>query len=177
MQKPIIRLAEADFHKKDAFLRKRSEPVLRFDGNDLVQTVQNLTDTINVHEIAVGLSAVQIGTHSRVFVVDATKIEDATGEKQSERGIIAFINPKILRVSRICEKQMEACMSLPFYQGEVERPLKIKVAYQTMKGAPKRLAASGLLARVILHEVDHLDGILYIDRMLPDSKLIPVDFP
>lgn len=170
----ILQISESDTsHKSKAMLRKRSKKVVRFDSK-LGGTIQDLIDTVNGHEIAVGLSAVQIGVLSRVFVVDTEKISKVTGEGQNS-GMLVMVNPQILSLSVAREKQVEACMSLPLFQGEVERPVKVKVAFQTPAGLQKRLNADGFLARVIQHEIDHLDGILYTDRMLPGAELIPLN--
>ena len=175
MIKTIIQLSEADFRSKKVFLRKCSEPVIQIDAQ-IRQILRDLSDTVDAHNTAVGLSAVQIGVLLRIFVMDTKKIAEVTGELQPKIGMLEIINPQIIKVGNKTKKQLEACMSIPLVQGEVERPVKITVAYQTPSGKHKVLVAENYLARVILHEMDHLDGILYIDQMWPDNRLLPADF-
>jgi peptide deformylase len=96
---PVLRLNKNELTNAKMFLRGRSEEIVRFDSV-LLKLVENLTDTMNSYEIAVGLSAVQIGVASRVFVLDTTRISLATGIKRVNHGIRVFINPRILSVSR-----------------------------------------------------------------------------
>lgn len=174
MIKPILQITEhVSSHKTKSILRGRSESVNQF-GETLDRTIRDLVDTIKGHEIAVGLSAVQIGILARCFVVDTAKICEIMGGGQN-LGMLAMVNPEILNLSAAREKQAEACMSLPHFQGEVERSTKVRVKYQTVLGIAKQLTAEGFLARVIQHEVDHLDGILYMDRMAAGDELIPVE--
>lgn len=165
--KNILTLKESEFYKKDTVLRESSKVVTDFDSN-LRNTVDDLIDTLNHHRIAVGLSAPQIGVFSRVAVVNV--------KKREKRDPLVMINPKLLKAGDKLEKRMEACMSLPFFQGEVIRPYKISIDYQDPMGEKHQLHADGFLARVILHELDHLDGVLYVDRMNPEDKLIPAEF-
>jgi peptide deformylase len=165
----IIQLKEKDFYRKDTILRRKSEIVSNFD-DDLQQTITNLIDTLNAHSIAVGLSAPQIGILTRVTVINTKKRE------KNPKPPLVLINPYVLNSSENTDKKLEACMSVPFFQGEVERPMKVTIKYQTATGAKSQLHAEGFLARVLLHEIDHLDGILYVDRMTSESKLIPAEF-
>ncbi len=164
---PIIQLKEGDFHNKDTILRKKSAAVAEFDSN-LRNVVTNLLDTLNHHSIAVGLSAPQIGVLARVTVINVKKKENKLP--------LVLVNPELLKAGTESAIRMEACMSLPFFQGEVERSLKVTVGYQELTGAKHQLHAEGFLARVLLHELDHLDGILYVDRMPLGGKLVAAEF-
>ncbi len=173
MKKPILELKEPDFYKRSTALRMPSNVVVDF-GSKLSSVIRNLLDTLNSQPIAVGLAAIQIGVPERVIVVDAGKVYDAKGGRQN-LGILVLINPELVSESKITEVQMEACMSLPEFQGEVERATEITVQYQTRTGKTVQMLAKGFLARVILHELDHLNGILYIDRMAQNKRLLPFE--
>jgi len=96
--------------------------------------------------------------------------------ENKEEPTLILVNPKILSTSGKKDKKKESCMSLPHYRGEVERRYKISISYLDRIGKAAQLDAEGFLARVISHEIDHLEGILYIDRMESLSSLEPVDF-
>lgn len=100
----------------------------------------------------VGLAAPQIGISKRVVVIDA-------GE-----GLIELINPEIIEYSDETEVQAEGCLSIPGAQGEVERYYKVTVRAMDRQGKTFEISGEGLLARALQHEIDHLHGVLYIDR-------------
>ena len=165
--RPIIQLTRENFYVKDTVLRRPSEAVSQIDLA-VLDTIADLIDTMNAHRIAVGLSAPQIGILSRVSVVN-------TGKREGREPIV-LVNPRLVHFGEERETKMEACMSLPFFQGPVERVSKITVVFQDATGAHKQMNAEGFLARVLLHEMDHLDGILYVDRMPPRAELVPAPF-
>lgn len=165
--KKLIQLDEGDFGNKETQLRIQSDPVLMFD-EALDKLINDLLETLNRHAIAVGLAAPQIGVSQRVCVINVSK------EKKSDA--IVLVNPQIVERSHKAERKKESCMSLPHFRGEVERPVKIRVTYMDRSGRAQSLRAEGFLARVICHEVDHLDGVLYVDRMDNPNRLEPVDF-
>ena len=143
----------------DDTLRKVSRPQEKFDRR-LEGLLKDMAETMYKAE-GVGLAAPQVGILRRVAIVDVTA--DHTGLKE-------MVNPEILEREG-CQTGREGCLSLPSRQGVVTRPMKIKVRYQDRKGVPVETEAEGFEARAICHEVDHLDGRLYIDVM--DRELTP----
>lgn len=129
-------------------LKKESEPVKKITSK-LRQLLDDMADTMYKSN-GVGLAAPQIGQNIRMVVVDV-------GD-----GLIELINPKILSKEGTCV-DTEGCLSVPTMTGEVERAEKIEVEFLNRFGKKKILQANELLARCIQHEIDHLDGILFID--------------
>ena len=136
-------------------LKKVSSPVEEF-GIDLEKLVDDLKQTMYA-EKGVGLAAPQIGVNLRVVVVDVT-----TAGEEGER--LSLVNPEIIG-SQGSEKGEEGCLSIPGFTAMVERPGHIRIRAQDPRGETMERDAEGLLARVISHEIDHLDGILYLDRI------------
>ncbi len=106
----------------------------------------------------IGLAAPQIGVASRVIVVDLA-------EKGLQRQPLCMANPEVISVSEDSQIFEEGCLSLPDQYAEVERPAKIRIRYVDYAGAAQELEADGLLAACIFHEMDHLDGILFVDHI------------
>lgn len=131
-------------------LRMKANPITKFDGR-LGVILRDMADTM-YQANGVGLAAPQVGIQRRMVVVDV-------GE-----GLIELINPEITEKDGECGME-EGCLSVPGRVGFVIRPERITVKAQDKTGVPFTLAADGLLARCIQHEVDHLDGILYVDKM------------
>lgn len=144
----------------DPILRQKSKPVEKLDN-----TLQGLIDDMfeTMYEApGIGLAAIQIGVPLRVLVVDVKQ------EEGQARQPLAVINPEIVWRSeeyRTCE---EGCLSIPEYYAEIERPSSIKMRYLARDGKPTELDAEGMLATCLQHEVDHLNGVLFIDYL---SKL------
>lgn len=113
------------------------------------------------------MAAPQVGIQLKVSVININK--DKTGD------IFILVNPVILSTSGKKDKKKESCMSIPHYAGEVERRDKISISYQDRFGVEHSLNTDGFLARVIAHEVDHLEGFLYVDRMSDITALEPTD--
>ena len=164
---PIIQLNRNDFSKKDTSLRMPCQEVVDF-GESFQKIVNDLIETMKHHKIAIGLSASQVGIPLKVSVINLN-------ENKTEPTLI-IVNPKIISTSGKKDKKKESCMSLPHYRGEVERRHKINISYQNRFGKLQHLETEGFLARVICHEIDHLEGSLYIDKMESLSGLEPVDF-
>jgi len=164
---PIIQINKNEFDKKNIPIRMKAEEVRDF-GDIFQKNVDDLIETLKYHDIAIGLSAPQVGIMQRVSVINLNenKIEPT----------LVFVNPKIISSSGKKDKKKESCMSIPHYRGEVERRNKISITYQNRFGEKETLDAEGFLARVIIHEIDHLNGILYIDRMKSLADLESVDF-
>jgi len=138
-------------------LRQTSEKVEKID-KEIFSLIKDMTDTIKLEEYnAVGLAAVQIGVLKRIIVINWGKIE-------------VFINPEIEVIDKEEEEHHEGCLSLYSIGCMVKRPKKIKVSAVTPKAARVSFEAEGMLARIFLHEVDHLNGKLFIDYLDRDSK-------
>ena len=138
--------------KGDEVLRKKCKPVEAIGKREMI-ILQDMADTMYKAD-GVGIAAPQVGILKRMFLVD---IGD-------ENGLMVFINPEILEVSG-SQCGDEGCLSLPGESHEVERPNYVKVKSFNEKGEEFILEGEELLARAILHENDHLDGILYIDHV------------
>lgn len=162
----LVQITKQEVSKKGPPLRVPSEEVLDF-GQEFQKTVDDLTETFMQHKIAIGLAAPQVGIQLKLAVINLSK-------GKTEPTLI-LVNPKVVSTSGKKDKKKESCMSLPDYAGEVERRHKIEISYQDRFGSDKTLEAEGFLARVIAHETDHLEGLLYVDRMSDISKLEATD--
>jgi len=141
-------------YQKDDILRKKSKTVEKIDGR-ILSILDDMAETM-YHANGAGLAAVQVGILKRLVVIDA-------GE-----GLIKLINPKI--VSSYGEQQeIEGCLSIPGIYGTVKRPMQVEVSALNENGDSVMLKGTGLLARALCHEIDHLDGILFIDKASPES--------
>ena len=143
----------------DPILRKKSTPVSVVDKS-IKKLLHDMLETMYAAP-GIGLAAAQVGVLKRLVVIDLAK----DGEKKSP---IFFVNPVITWKSDILEKKEEGCLSIPDYFGEIKRPNACHVKYLDQHGKEKQLKAEGLLATCIQHEIDHCDGILFIDYL---SKL------
>lgn len=142
----------------DPALRRKAAPAA--PGPDLAALVADLFDVM-YREKGVGLAAPQVGESSRVFVVD---VEDEVGRTRK-----AFVNPVITKREGTMVGE-EGCLSIPGYREDVKRWAVIEVQATDEAGHPFTLEAEGLLARAIQHELDHLDGILFLDRLSPIKR-------
>ncbi|ADQ46507.1 peptide deformylase [Caldicellulosiruptor kronotskyensis 2002] len=136
---------------EDEILRKKSKVVEKFDQR-LCQLLDDMKDTM-YEANGIGLAAPQVGVLKRAVVIDI-------GE-----GAIELVNPEIEQVEGNAV-DVEGCLSVPNVWGEVERPQKVIVKAQDRFGNEFRLEAEGLLARAVCHEIDHLDGILFVDKVI-----------
>lgn len=135
-------------------LRRRSKEVTTFDKS-VQTTVVDLTNTMEAQTdpIGLGLSAPQIGVFKRIFVA------------RVRNKIKHFVNPKVLKFSKKEIALMEGCFSVPDLYGHVTRPAEIDLESQDMHGKKQKALYKGLPARIIQHEIDHLDGVLFIDHV------------
>ncbi len=143
----------------DKRLRLKSEPVKRVDAG-IRKLVDDLFETM-YDAPGIGLAAIQIGVAKRVMTMDLSKKDD-THEPQ------VFINPEVTWASAETAKYEEGCLSIPEFYEEVERPAKVKVKYLDIDGKEHEIEATGLLATCLQHEIDHINGVLFIDYI---SKL------
>ncbi|HEV3476922.1 MAG TPA: peptide deformylase [Rubrobacteraceae bacterium] len=142
----------------DPVLKTRASPVESFDGT-LPQLADEMLATMREHE-GVGLAANQVGRLKRILVAALEEEE------------FVLVNPVVEESAGPTEKQPEGCLSIPGIQVEVERPTAVTVSGQDTSGAPLKIEASGLLARILQHEIDHLDGVLILDRTDRESRKV-----
>lgn len=138
----------------DPILRRKAAPVERVD-DDLRRLAADMLDTM-YEAPGVGLAAPQVGISRRLIVVDATRDEQP-------KNPIVLINPEIVSTGAERRLYEEGCLSIPEVLVEIERPATVVVRYTDRDGQPQQIAADGLLATVLQHEIDHLDGRLIID--------------
>jgi len=140
----------------DPRLKAVSEPVDKVDDS-IRKLVADLKDSMYAAN-GIGLAAVQIGVPKRVLMMDLAQQE---GKKEPK----AYINPKILWASEELATMEEGCLSVPDVWDEVKRPARIRAEYQDEHGHKHTIEAEGLLACCLQHEMDHLDGVLFIDHL------------
>jgi peptide deformylase len=142
----------------DPVLRQKAHRLTNFDPS----TQALIADMIETMRAApgVGLAATQIAESVRLIVVEFGDEEDEKAPKK----LYVLANPEIIQTSAETELGIEACLSVPGLAGEVERFYQIVVKGQNRRGQPVRIKASGWLARIFQHEIDHLNGILFVDR-------------
>ena len=143
----------------DPILRKKSQVIDKVDDklrkllNDMLETMYSAP--------GIGLAAVQIGILKRLIVIDISKEEE-------KKNPIFLINPEIIFQSKDTSIHEEGCLSLPGHFAEIERPAECRIKYIDYDGKKQEMKANGLLATCIQHEIDHLNGVLFIDYL---SKL------
>ncbi len=142
----------------DPALRRKAHRVMEFDKS-LKVLVDDMVETMRAAP-GVGLAATQIAVPLRLIVVEYGVEEDDDAPKK----LYIMANPEIIQASTEKEIGIEACLSVPGLVGEVERPSLIVVKGLNRRGKPMRLKAEGWLARIFQHEIDHLDGVLFVDR-------------
>ncbi len=147
----------------DKILRKKAARVTEVDLKT-IELIKNMFDTMR-NANGIGLAANQVGVDKSIFVIDISQVEDYEDTKP-----IAFINPKIITRSDKKILMEEGCLSIPDIREEVRRPESITIVYHDTDLKEQTLEADGLMARVIQHEYDHLQGILFTDLIPDDVK-------
>lgn len=140
----------------DPVLRQVSKPLETVDAR-VLKLADDMLETM-YDAPGIGLAAIQVGEPLRLLVIDVAKEEE--GRKPQ-----VFINPEIIASSDTRSTYEEGCLSIPGYYAEVERPAEITVNYIDRGGKQQEMAAEGLLATCLQHEIDHLDGVLFIDHI------------
>ncbi len=140
----------------DKRLKHKSSEVDIFDKK-LKETVKDLYDTLYSSGNGIGLAAPQVGIEKRIVVIDL--------KEDGKSSPITFINPKIVFSSKENEINEEGCLSIPSYYADVKRPKIVDVEWNDLKGKKIKKRLSGLLSICIQHEIDHLNGILFIDYL------------
>jgi peptide deformylase len=143
----------------DTILRKKSEALEKVD-DELKRLMNDMLETMYAAP-GIGLAAVQVGVLKRLIVIDISK------EKEKKNPLF-LINPEIISKSKNTKVYEEGCLSLPGYFAEIERPAECQIEYIDYDGKKRDMKVNGLLSTCIQHEVDHLNGILFIDYL---SKL------
>jgi len=141
----------------DKFLRQPTKPVDTFD-EELQTLIDDMIETM-YDEPGVGLAAIQIGSDRSVIVYDVTQTEE--GERKAD----ALINPEIVFREGSLLSENEGCLSVPDFRADVKRNAHVRVEGLDRRGRPVEIDAEGFLAIVLQHEIDHLRGILFIDRI------------
>ena len=145
------------FHYPEPILRVPAKKVTTFDAV-LLQLVKDMAETMYAAP-GIGLAAPQVGISQRVIVIDCSS-------KEAPPHLIAAVNPEIIaRSGERCEE--EGCLSVPGYYANVSRSELVTVTFQDVNGEEREVAAEGLLAVAFQHEIDHLDGILFVDHLSP----------
>lgn len=150
--KPLVLLPDPVLRKQSVAIERVDESV-RALADDMLETMYDAP--------GIGLAAIQVGVARRMLVIDCSKDDD-------DKAPIVFINPEILNSSDERSVYEEGCLSIPDYYAEVERPSQIVVDYLDRDGKQVQINADGLLATCLQHEIDHLNGVLFIDHI---SKL------
>jgi peptide deformylase len=165
---PIIQVPDPRLTQKSAKVKEINE--------ELKQDVQNLLDTLNVakNPEGAGIAAPQLGIMKKVCIVRQF-FDDPNDRSQQIHQDFILINPKIVSTSTETDIDWEGCLSVPDKYGQVVRYSKVKITATDLAGNMFKMKADGLLARVIQHEIDHLDGILFTERvvgkMLTETEL------
>lgn len=163
-------------------LRKRAKAV-KHVNDEFKSFVNDMFETMH-HANGIGLAANQVGSLDRVIVIDISDVDEKKHEgvgeaatpadvnESQQQKTLVLLNPEVVS-SEGAWKMEEGCLSIPEIRDEVERPETIRVTYKDLNLVDREIEASGLLGRVLLHEIDHLNGILFIDRLgLVKRKLL-----
>lgn len=150
---PLVILPDKRLRQQSARIEKVTPELLKL-ADDMLETMYDAP--------GIGLAAVQIGQMVRLIVADIGK---KTGEEKDPQ---IFFNPEITWASQEMSVYTEGCLSIPGYEEEVERPAMVRMSYMDREGKLKEMEADGLMATVLQHEIDHINGVLFIDHL---SKL------
>jgi peptide deformylase len=154
----------------DDRLRQQATPVKRFTSV-LEQLAQDMLETMR-HYQGVGLAGPQVGVMQRIFVAEIPADRDNGEEPHPQSGqTYILINPTITRSSQKMVEGQEGCLSIPTWYGLVERPEWVELKARDINGRKINLKIDDLLARIFLHEIDHLDGVLFTDHITDPEKI------
>ncbi len=143
----------------DPILKEVCTKVESFN-DDLKRFTHDLTETLNSYKFCVGLAAPQVGNLKRIVAVDTSRAR----KPQENNGLLILINPVILDSSNF-KIVREGCLSIPDFTANVKRAMNITVAFQNIEGETKTLSVKDFEAHAIQHEMDHLDGVLFMDKI------------
>ncbi len=158
----------------DPLLRKQSLPIEQVD-DEIKQLVEDMADTMQAAN-GVGLAAPQVGVSKMLMIINWSLVEeDDEINIDKKPGIKAYINPEITESNGDIVESEEGCLSLPEVWGNVMRPDEIRISYMNQNGENVEEELYGFHARVFQHEIDHLFGVLFIDRMSPKDRALVKD--
>ncbi len=156
-------------------IRKIGDPVLRRKAKkvekvtrDTQKLIDDMLETMRGSH-GMGLAAPQVGVSQRVVVVEVEEKED--GAETGTTVTYALVNPEVVKQSEETWQNQEGCLSIPGWRGEVERPTHVTVKALDRSGNRVKLDLEGWVARATLHEIDHLDGVLFIDRLVAPDRI------
>ncbi|MGC9520873.1 MAG: peptide deformylase [Anaerolineae bacterium] len=149
----------------DPRLRERSRPV-RAITPEIRELIEDMVETMHASD-GIGLAAVQVAEMERIIVIELPEDEEIWGSGE----LYVVVNPEIVKESRDTETGIEGCLSIPGYVGEVERAVEVTIRGMDEHGKSFKLRPRGFLARVFQHEVDHLNGVLFIDRLVAPDRI------
>lgn len=160
----------------DPRLKAKNKSINNFDVPIVKQVIDDLIDSMHSKKLLVGLSAPQIGENYKIFITEPRKTKFRTGDQVDKLRV--YINPDIIHYSSEKTIMYEGCGSLLNGQlfGPVKRPKEITIEASDKKGKKFQLTCDGILARVIQHEYDHLNGVEFIEKVFDYKKLLNVDF-
>ena len=144
-------------HYPDPVLKQKAEPVTEFTP-ELRQLAQDMVETMYAAP-GVGLAAPQVGVSKRLTVIDCAP-------KDEEPALLVLVNPEIIARQGECHEE-EGCLSVPGYYAKVDRSAQVRVRFQDLDGTAHVIEADGLMAIACQHEIDHLDGVLFVDHLSP----------
>lgn len=158
----------------DKRLRQKANKIRDFRP-ELKILAEDMLETMRSYD-GVGLAGPQIGVMQRIFVAEIPPPKDDNQEAHPQSGVsYILVNPEIAKTSQNLVEGKEGCLSIPDWAGLVERPEWVEVQAQNIGGRPIKLKVDGLLARIFMHEIDHLNGVLYIDHITDPQKLWSVE--
>ncbi|MFT5179849.1 MAG: peptide deformylase [Candidatus Paceibacteria bacterium] len=155
-------------------LRKEAELVSNFNTQELRETLNQMSESLESQEDGVALAAPQINISKRIFVV-AERIEDITDGEMRDEFRTVFINPEIIKKSNDSKLMEEGCLSVRYKYGKIRRASRVKVKAYDFEGNQFETEGIGLIAQIFQHEIEHLDGILFIDSAIDVEELPPRD--
>ena len=164
MIKNIIALELDQAYSDSNNLRQISEHVIDFNEK-LQAEINDLRDTFENVPRCVGLAAPQIGLFKRIIIINQLRSTE-------DKNHIIAINPEIIEEKGEFEGFLERCISIPGFKGFVNRQVQARIKYQDICGGKHFIEAEGFLARIFLHEIDHLNGVLFIDSVDKDTELV-----
>jgi peptide deformylase len=166
----------------DPVLRKKAKKVEKI-SKDTQKLLDDMIETMHKAN-GMGLAAPQVGISQRIAVVEVPKDAGEAGDKapkdagdtpEPELVRYQLVNPEVVKQSDDTWEHQEGCLSIPGWRGDVARPHKIVVRALDREGNRIKIEAEGMLARALLHEIDHLDGVLYIDKLVSPDRVWRVD--
>ncbi len=158
-------------------IRKIGDPVLRRKAKkvekvtrDTQKLIDDMIETMHAAH-GMGLAAPQVGVLQRVAVVEVEKSDDVPGSGT----IYVLVNPEVVRQSDDTWQNQEGCLSIPGWRGDVERPMRVTVKALDRNGNRVKYDVEGWVARAFLHEIDHLDGVMFIDKLVSPDRMWRVE--